>query len=130
MENMETEKKIDGVEKHDVLFPHPLNIFLSKPYNTTFIECRKDEVWGTPKDAYSEVYSFIRPGNVVGLLKTSDAKISCDMSVRSQGNALVGNSNLLPPVLPLRTLFKTKELKINESLIHVKYLLCIKIHPK
>ena len=105
------------VEKHDVLFSQPLNIFLSKPYNTTFIETRVDDVWGIPKDPYSEVYSFIRPGNVVGLLKTSDAKISCDMSVRDQHGALAAGSNIIPPPLPLRTLFKTKELKINESLV-------------
>ena len=35
----------------------------------------------------------------------------------SNGNAHHANSNLIPPVLPLRTLFKTKELKINETLI-------------
>ena len=39
------------------------------------------------------------------------------MSVKSAANVLVGNSNLIPPPLPLRTLFKTKELKINETLI-------------
>ena len=113
----EINNKQEIVEKHDVLFSQPLSIFLSKPYNTTFTESRIDEVWATPKDGYSDVYSFIRPGNVVGLLKTSDAKISCDMSIRDQNHALVGNSNIIPPALPLRTLFKTKELKINESLV-------------
>ena len=113
----EINKEQEIVEKHDVLFSQPLSIFLSKPYNTTFIESRQDEVWATPKDPYSDVYSFIRPGNVVGLLKTSDAKISCDMSIRNQQNGLVANSNIIPPSLPLRTLFKTKELKINESLV-------------
>ena len=111
------DKKQDVVEKHDVLFSQPLSIFLSKPYNTTFIESREDVVWASPKDPYSDVYSFIRPGNVVGLLKTSDAKISCSMSIRNQLNALVAASNIIPPPIPLRTLFKTKELKINESLI-------------
>ena len=71
---------------------------------------------GVPKDPYS-VYRFTRPGNVVGLLKTSDAKISCEMSVRNGIGDLVANSNLIAPPLPLRTLFKTKELKINESLV-------------
>ena len=111
------DKKQDVVEKHDVLFSQPLSIFLSKPYNTTFIESREDVVWASPKDPYSDVYSFIRPGNVVGLLKTSDAKISCSMSIRNQLNALVAASNIILPPIPLRTLFKTKELKINESLI-------------
>ena len=111
------EEKREPVEKHDVLFSQPLSLFLSTPYNTTFIESREDVVWASPKDPYSDVYSFIRPGNVVGLLKTSDAKISCDMSIRNQLNAVVANSNVIPPPLPLRTLFKTKEFKINESLI-------------
>ena len=39
------------------------------------------------------------------------------MSIRNQQNALVAASNIIPPCLPLRTLFKTKELKINESLV-------------
>ena len=56
-------------------------------------------------------------GNNVGLLKTSNAKISCEMSVRDGTGALQANSNFIPPPLPLRTLFKTKELKINENLI-------------
>ena len=63
------------VEKHDTLFTDPLN----SPYNNTFIERRLDDVWAVPKDPYSEVYSFIRPGNV-GLLKTSEAKIMCEMT--------------------------------------------------
>ena len=53
-----------------------------------------------PKDPYSDVYSFTRPGNVVGLLKTSDAKISCEMSVRNGVEGLVANSNLIPPLYP------------------------------
>ena len=67
-------EKEDLVEKHDTLFTDPLNLFLNSPYNT-FIERRLDDVWAVPKDPYSEVYSFIRPGNNVGLLKTSEAKI-------------------------------------------------------
>ena len=108
------EEKHEPVEKHDVLFSQPLCLFLSTPYNTTFIESREDVVWASPKDPYSDVYSFIRPGNVVGLLKTSDAKISCDMSIRNQLNAVVANSNVIPPPLPLRTLFKKKNLKLTK----------------
>ena len=76
-----------------------------------------DEVWAVPKDPFSDVYSFTRPGNNVGLLRTSDAKILCQMSVRNVGNALVATGNMIPPLLLLHTLFKTKELKINETLI-------------
>ena len=39
------------------------------------------------------------------------------MSVRDAAGVLQANSMLIPPPLPLRTLFKTKELKINESLV-------------
>ena len=98
---------------------------------------RIDEIWPTPKDPYSDVYTFTRAGNNVGLLKTSDAKISYQLSVRNGAGALHANSNLIPPPLPLNTLFKTKELKINESLItpsdnfyHVKHQACIKIHTR
>ena len=72
-------------------FQNLLSLFLNTPYNTTFIATRVYDVWGVPKDPYSDVYSFTRPGNVVGLLKTSDAKISCEMSVRNGVGALVGN---------------------------------------
>ena len=70
------------------------------------------------KDPYSDVYTFTHNGNNVGLLlKTNEAKISCEMSVRDAAGALQANSMLIPPPLPLCTLFKTKELKINESLV-------------
>ena len=55
-------------------------------------------------------------GNNVGLLKTNEAKISHEMSVRDAAGGLQANGVLIPPPLPLRTLFKTK-LKINESLV-------------
>ena len=76
----EKEEKID---KHDSIISTPLQIFLSKPYNITFTEKRIDDVFATPKDPFSEVYTFTRPGNNVGLLKTTEASITCTMSVRS-----------------------------------------------
>ena len=110
--------KEDLVEKHDIVVSKPMNFFLSTRYNTTFIEMRTDEIWPIPKDPYSDVYTFTHNGNNVGLLlKTNEAKISCEMSVRDAAGALQANSMLIPPPLPLRTLFKTKELKINESLV-------------
>ena len=81
----EKEEKID---KHDSIVSTPLQIFLSKPYNVTFTEKRIDSVIATPKDTFSEVYTFIRPGNNVGLLKTTEASITCTMSVRSAANAI------------------------------------------
>ena len=110
----EKEEKID---KHDSIVSTPLQIFLSKPYNVTFTEKRIDSVIGTPKDPFSEVYTFIRPGNNVGLLKTTEASITCTMSIRSGANALVAAGEAAVPPLPLRTLFKSKELKINDTLI-------------
>ena len=62
-------EKEELVEKHDIFFTKPLSLFLNSPYNTTFIKQRLDEIWSVPKDVYSEVYSFTRPGNNVGLLK-------------------------------------------------------------
>ena len=99
-------EKEDLIEKHDTLFTHPLNLFLNSPYNNTFIERKLDEVWATPKDQYSEVYSFIRLGNV-GLLKTSEGKIMCEMGAYDAAGAQFANGLLTPPVLPLQT-FKTK----------------------
>ena len=58
-----------------------------------------------------------RPGNSVGLLKTSDAKISCDLSIKSAANAAVADHTVATVPLPLRCVFKTKETKINEVLV-------------
>ena len=63
--------KEDLVEKHDIVVSKPMNFFLSTRYNTTFIEMRTDEIWPIPKDLYSDVYTFTRNGNNVGLLKTN-----------------------------------------------------------
>ena len=109
--------KEEKIDRHDAIISAPLNIFASKPFNGTFIERRIDEIFATPKDPFSEVYTFTRPGNNVGLLKSSDALISCDLSIRSQVNALVDANTVVVPPLPLRTLFKTKETKINEVLV-------------
>ena len=110
----EKEEKID---KHDTIISAPLHIFSSKPFNHTFIEKRIDEIFATPKDQYSDVFTFTRPGNNVGLLKTTDASISCRLSVRSAANALVAAGEVHPPPLPLRCMFKSKETKINEVLV-------------
>ena len=109
--------KEEKVDRHDAIISVPLNTFTSKPFNHTFNERRIDEIFATPKDAYSDVYTFVRPGNNVGLLKTSDAEISCDLSIRSQANGLVNDNTVVVPPLPLRTLFKMKETKINEVLV-------------
>ena len=110
-------KEDEKVDRHDALISAPLKIFLSKPYNATFIEKRIEEIWATPKDEYADVFTFTRPENNVGLLKTSDARISCDLSIRNPQDALVGNCGLAVVPLHLRCAFKTKETKINEVLV-------------
>ena len=110
-------KQEEKIDRHDALISAPLKIFLSKPYNQTFIEKRTDVIWATPKDEYADVFTFTRTGNNVGLLKTSDARISCDLSIRSATNALVATGEVAPVPLPLRCSFKTKETKINEVLV-------------
>ena len=107
-------KEDEKVDRHDALISAPLKIFLSKPYNPTFIEKRIDEIWATPKDEYADVFTFTRPGNNVGLLKTFDARISCDLSIRNPQGALVANYDMAAVSLPLRCAFKTK---INEVLV-------------
>ena len=110
-------KEDEKVDRHDALISAPLKIFLSKPFNPTFIENRINEIWATPKDEYADVFTFTRPGNNVGLLKTSDARISCDLSIRNEQGALVGTANMAVVPLPMRCAFKTKETKINEVLV-------------
>ena len=110
-------KEDEKVDRHDALISAPLKIFLSTPYNPTFIEKRIDEIWATPKDEYADVFTFTRLGNNVGLLKTSDAQISCELSIRNPQGALVGNCDMAVVPLPLRCAFKTKETKINEVLV-------------
>ena len=88
-------KEEDLVEKHDIVFSKPMNFFLSTPYNTTFIEMRTDEIWPIPKDLYSDVYTFTRNGNNIGLLKTNNVHMDAidDHNVPAWTRAAAVNNN-------------------------------------
>ena len=108
----------EEIDQHDVLFSTPLQFFVSSPYNDTFTEMREDVVYAHPKDKFSDVYTFTRHGNTVGLMKTSDAKIIGKFSVRrSTDDTIQENGVIVLPPVPLRTFWKTIQVKLNESLV-------------
>lgn len=104
--------------KHDVLFTDPLALFKSAPFTNVFTEVREDEIFAVPKDSYLNVVTFTRPGNAVGLIKMTEGKMYCKMSLRKADNTIEAgvNMNMAPQPFPLCTSWKTVELKINEAL--------------
>lgn len=106
------------VDQKDVLFSTPLQIFKSKPYSDTFEEFREVTVHASPVNPLSDVYSFTRSANNVGLLKTSDALISANVSIRTAAGVIcTANSGAMVPPCLLRTIWGSKQVFVDDVLI-------------
>jgi hypothetical protein len=108
------------VEKHDGGFSGPLVMFPTFPHNETFEESREIQINATPVDEAAEVYTFIHHNQSYGVIKTEDAIISAKMKFKTtgNGNAPAADQIIAPIAFPLRLGWKSKEVYVNNELIH------------
>lgn len=124
----------DTVDQKDVVFTPPLQMFKNNSYNDTMSEYRIEDVIANPANPDSEVYTFTRPANNVGLMKTSDAVLCANVHITKGDNALEhAEAGTAPIPLFLRTYWRSKEVKVDDILVssesnhghiisHVKFL--------
>lgn len=108
----------DVVEKHDSTFLSPMVMFKSSPYNTTFVDSRLVKIKAMPEQSLADTYTFLHRANDYGLIKTSDAMLHARMSIKTGAGAYGANTlqKTLQP-FPLRTMWKSKEVYVNDVLV-------------